>query len=67
MFDIYKLCVFFGLYCFIFGFGCFESYCHLKKDGVIVKGTYSLRKTAFALWISSAVLLAIGLGIYSTF
>ena len=67
MFDIYKVCIFIGMYCLILGIGFFESYRKLKSDGVLVKGTYKIRNAAFALLGSSVVLLGVGIGIYSTF
>ena len=64
MFDIYRVCVFIGLYCFTLGFGLFESYRRLKVDGVLDKGTYTIRNISYSLLGSSAALLSIGIAIY---
>lgn len=65
MFDIYKVCIFIGMYCLILGIGLFESYRKLKSDGVLVKGTYTVRNLAYSLLGSSVILLGIGIAIYS--
>lgn len=53
-----------GLYCFIFGFGLFESYRRLKSEGVVVKDLYTIRGIAYSLLFISIVLLSSGIFMY---
>lgn len=53
-----------GLYCFIFGFGLFESYRRLKSEGVVVKDLYIIRGIAYSLLLISIVLLSSGIFMY---
>ena len=65
MLDIYKVCIFIGMYCLTLGIGLFESYRQLKSDGVMVKNTYTVRNLAYSLLGSSVILLGSGMAIYS--
>ena len=53
-----------GLYCFILGFGLFESYIRLKSEGVVVKDLYIIRGIAYSLLLISIVLLSSGIFMY---
>lgn len=64
MFDVYRISIFIGLYCFILGFGLFESYRRLKTEGILDKGTYTIRNISYSLFGGSAVLFALGMIVY---
>ena len=67
MFDIYKACVFIGLYCFMIGFACFEVYRKLKSEGAVVNDKFSLKKLSYIFFGSSVILLGVGCALYSSF
>lgn len=64
LFDIYKVCIFIGMYCFMFGFGIFEACRKLKSAGAISGNFASLCNSSYILLGSSVVLLFIGFILY---
>ena len=64
LFDIYKICIFIGMHCFMFGFGIFEACRKLKSEGAISGNFVSLRNSSYILLGSSAILLFIGFMLY---
>lgn len=65
MTDIYKICIFIGLYLLTFTIGIGSSYCHLKKEGFVSSVSLGLRNSSIIMGVISAVLLSIGIYIYN--
>ena len=59
MFEIYKLCIFLGLYFFIFAFAGIEVVSKLKTENVELK-KYNLKRISFIFSLISVLLLGSG-------
>ena len=65
MFDVYRICIFIGLYLLTLAIGIGNSYYSLKKGGIVSSVSLVLKNSAIVMGIISTLLLFTGIYLYN--